>query len=432
MEKLYTHEGGPAQSGSHQDQLRRAVTSCLLWEDSFYESGVDIAQRIHELANYCSGHFVLSLAHEVKTQHKLRHAPMWLMLSVLPRKDVTGEAKAKMVESLVTRADDLAEFVAMYWKDGKKPLPASLKRGLAAAFEKFDEYQFAKYNSPGAVRLRDVMFLVHPNPGKGRKKIYKRIANDTLKTPDTWEVSLSGGGDKTETFTRLLQEDRLGYLAALRNLRNMDGVDRTMVEKRLLSKKGRGNILPFQFISAAMAAPRYEAVIDEAMLSCLSEMDRFPGRTAILVDTSGSMHSPVSERSVIQAIDAAAGMAIMVRELCDDVRVYAWGTDCKETPARRGMALRDALHRTDVGHGTNSGHAVRHAQKDGPWDRMILVTDMQFHDKLGSDDHIKHKYVVNVRGYRNGVGYGNWNWIDGFSAQTMRYMQAIEATKYTH
>ena len=421
---VITHEGGRAQLGSYEDQLRRAVTACLLWEDSFYEDGVAIAERIRVLANQCSGEIVLSLANEVKTKHKLRHAPMWLMLSALPRKDVGATAKAKMVEALVTRADDLAEFVAMYWKDGKKPLPSALKRGLAAAFAKFDEYQFAKYDRPGAVTLRDVMFLVHPNPGE-RKELFKRIADGALKTPDTWEVALSGGADKTDVFTRLLEEGKLGYLATLRNLRNMDKVDSALIERRLMSSSGRGNILPFQFIAAAISTPRYEAVLDVAMLECLSEMPRLPGKTAVLVDGSASMQDSLSKRSTLTYADAAAGLAITVRELCDDVRVYAWASFCKEVPARHGMSLRDAIN-IDVGGSTYGDNAVQFAMKDGPWDRLILITDMQLHDHL-SDYPVPRKYAINVATYKQGVGYGNWHWINGFSAQTLRYIQAIEA-----
>ena len=122
-------------------------------------------------------------------------------------------------------------------------------------------------------------------------------------------------------------------------------------------------------------------------------------------------------------------MAIMARELCDDVRVYAWSSKCMEVPARRGMALRDAITTANVGHATFGNEAVAHAMEDGPWDRMIVISDMQLHDNLRDTPTIQHKYMVNVRGYEKGVGYGNWQWIDGFSAQTIRYMQELEAVE---
>ncbi|MFB3106109.1 MAG: TROVE domain-containing protein, partial [Pseudomonadales bacterium] len=311
--RVRTHEGGPAQTGDVLQQLRRAVTSCLLWEKAFYESGEDIAERIHALANKCDANFVADLAVEVRKQHGLRHAPLWLILSLLPRDDITGKAKAAAITSVISRCDELTEVIAMYWAskahNGREGvLPNALKRGVAGAFEKFDEYQFAKYRGIGkSVTLRDAFFLTHPKPSKDREDLYKRLANGELKTPDTWEVGLSTGGDKKETFTRLLSTEKLGYLATLRNIRNMveAGVSKQLIKDRLDSSKGRRGVLPFQFISAALMVPGFEDVLDSAMIACLKEMEMFPGKTCILVDTSGSMHSSISDKSILQAVDAA-------------------------------------------------------------------------------------------------------------------------------
>ena len=280
-----------------------------------------------------------------------------------------------------------------------------------------------------SVTLRDALFLTHPKPSKEREDLYKRIANDELKTPDTWEVGLSTGGDKKETFTRLLEQGKLGYLATLRNIRNMveAGVSKGLIKDRLNSPKGRAGVLPFQFLSAAIVVPGFESELDNAMIASLQEMEMFPGKTCILVDTSGSMSSSISDKSILAAVDAASGMAIMARELCDDVKVYAWSTECREVPARRGMALRDAIRNMNVGMATYGDKAVQRALQDGPWDRCIMITDMQLHDKLQGYPEIAHKYIVNVRSYQNGVGYGNWKWIEGFSAQTLRYMRELEA-----
>ncbi len=433
--QVRTHEGGRAQLGDVLQQLRRAVTSCLLWEGTFYESGEDIADRIHTLANQCDGNFVADLAVEVRKQHGLRHAPLWLILSLLPRKDINGEDKAKAITEVISRCDELTEIISMYWAskahNGKEGvLPNALKTGVRNAFAKFDEYQFGKYRGEGkSVTLRDAFFLTHPKPSKDREGLYKRIADDELKTPDTWETNLSAGKDKRETFTRLLTTEKLGYLATLRNIRNMveAGVSKPLIKARLDSSKGRKGVLPFQFISAALSVPGFEAQLDSAMIAALGEMEMFPGKTCILVDTSGSMGSKVSEKSILQRVDAAAGMAIMTRELCDDVKVFAWSTTCKEIPARRGMALRDAIRNTDVGWGTHGDLAVQTALQSGPWDRCIMISDMQLHDNLQAYPEIKHKYIVNVASYQHGVGYGNWNWIDGFSAQTLHYMRELEA-----
>jgi len=116
-----------------------------------------------------------------------------------------------------------------------------MKRGLARAFAKFDEYALAKYDRESAVRLRDVLFLSHPKAeNEAQDALWKRLIADELKTPDTWQVALSGGADKRETFERLIREVQLGYLALLRNLRNMieAGCDHDLVRAAIIARKG--------------------------------------------------------------------------------------------------------------------------------------------------------------------------------------------------
>ena len=102
------------------------------------------------------------------------------------------------------------------------PLSGQVKKGLAAAFPKFDEYQLAKYDRGGPIKLRDVLFLCHAKPRDGAQAaMWKKLIAGTMITPDTWEVALSAGTDKREAWERLLREQKLGALALLRNLRNM-------------------------------------------------------------------------------------------------------------------------------------------------------------------------------------------------------------------
>src|SRR5262249_14486978 len=133
---------------------------------------------------------------------------------------------------VIQRADELTEFVAIYWSDGRVPLSKKVKLGLAAAFGKFDEYALAKYDRPGPIKLRDVLFLTHAKPrDEAQAALWKRLVDGELTTPDTWEVALSAGGDKRSAWERLLSERKLGALALIRNLRNMQivGVDEGLV-----------------------------------------------------------------------------------------------------------------------------------------------------------------------------------------------------------
>src|SRR6202045_1744172 len=216
-----THEGAPARNVSTELQLRRSVLACLLWESQFYEDGVEIAGRIAELVPKVAPEKVAALAVEGRERMKLRHAPL-LLVREMARHATHRGFVAETLARVIQRADELAEFVAIYWADGRAPLSGQVKKGLAAAFTKFDEYALAKYDRAGVVRLRDVLFLCHAKPvDAAQAELWKRLIEGNLFTPDTWEVALSGGGDKRAHWERLLAERKLGALALLRNLRNM-------------------------------------------------------------------------------------------------------------------------------------------------------------------------------------------------------------------
>jgi 60 kDa SS-A/Ro ribonucleoprotein len=191
-----THEGAPARSVTAELQLRRSVLCCMLWENEFYESGVAIAERIASLVPKVDAETVAALAVEAREKMKLRHAPL-LLVREMARLQTHRHLVADTLARVIQRADELAEFVSIYWKDGKQPLSAQVKKGLALAFAKFDEYALAKYNRDGQVKLRDVLFLCHAKPsGEAQAALWKRLAEGELATPDTWEVRLSAGAEK--------------------------------------------------------------------------------------------------------------------------------------------------------------------------------------------------------------------------------------------
>ena len=133
-----THEDARARHLSPELQLRRSVLACLLWESQFYEDGVEIAGRIAELVPKVAAEKVAALAVEAREQMKLRHAPL-LLVREMARHASHRALVADTLARVIQRADELAEFVALYWKDGRVPLSGQVKKGLAAAFPKFDE-----------------------------------------------------------------------------------------------------------------------------------------------------------------------------------------------------------------------------------------------------------------------------------------------------
>jgi len=418
-----THEGAPARNISVELQLRRSVLACLLWEDQFYEDGVEIAGRIQSLVPKVKAEAVAALAVEARDKMKLRHAPL-LLVREMARHKTHREGVARTLAQVIQRADELAEFVAIYWKDGKAPLSAQVKKGLAQAFRKFDEYQLAKYDRSGPIRLRDVLFLCHAKPRDAEQAaLWKRLVQGELETPDTWEVALSSGADKREAWERLLRERKLGALALLRNLRNMKqaDVDESIV-LATLEAMNTSRVLPFRFLAAARYAAQWEESLERAMLGSLRQQEKLPGRTVLLVDVSGSMIAALSRRSEMLRTDAAYGLAILLREICEKAVVFTFSQDLVEVPPRRGFALRDALETSQPHLGTYLGQALEKIRES--YDRIIVITDEQAHDRVPGPRG--RGYTINVASNKNGVGYGAWTHIDGWSEAVVEYIRALE------
>jgi 60 kDa SS-A/Ro ribonucleoprotein len=457
---IFTHGGAKAQKINAKLQLQRSVLTSLLWEDSFYESGDSVARRISALVPEVNPVDVVDIAFMAKFDMKLRHAPLYLMRELSRytpgHLKKTGfeyawdtEKVSALVESginaVIRRPDEVSEFLAMYWKDKKQPISAAVKRGLAKAFSKFNEYQLAKWNKDKDIKLRDVMFLTHPNPKTvDAALLFKKLADKTLATPDTWEVALSAGKDKRETFERLLREGKLGGMALLKNLRNMteSGVDGDLIRERL--ERGVGFALPFQFITAAKYAPRYSTSIEVAMLKSLEGMEKLPGRTLLVVDTSGSMFSRLSKKSEMTRMDAAAALSILARNLCEESVIYATaGNDSTRKHATMelpehlsGFALSETIvnsQRKIGGGGIFLVQCLEYISKrgHGVFDRVVVFTDEQDCDVKANPQNASRlgtfNYVVNVANEKNGISYKNtWDHVDGFSERIFDYIRAFE------
>jgi hypothetical protein len=277
------------------------------------------------------------------------------------------------------------------------------------------------------VKLRDVLFLAHAKPvDTTQAELWKRLVEGELATPDTWEVALSSGADKRQAWERLLAENKLGALALLRNLRNMaeakvseqairDGMARMKTER----------VLPFRFIAAARYAPQWEAELEKAMFRSLEGQAKLPGKTVLLVDVSGSIDAPLSRRSEMRRNDAAYGLAVLLREIAEQVSVYSFSDGLVRVPSRQGFALRDAINSSQRHSGTFLGKALGEIhEKDATYNRLIVITDEQSHDPVPNPKALG--YLINVASYQNGVGYGRWTHIDGWSDSVIEYIRAAE------
>lgn len=440
--------GAIAAKLTPEQELRRLSAACLLWEDTFYDNGVALAGRIKELVPQCKPAFVAECAKEMRSAQHLRHAPLMLVRE-MARHDSHKRLVGKLLPQVIQRADELAEFVAIYWKEGRAPLSKQVKNGLAAAFHNFNEYELAKYDRAGPVRLRDVLFLCHAKPAnKEQEDMWKRLIDGKLETPDTWETALSAGADKAETFTRLMDQGKLGALAFLRNLRNMEqaGV-RTDDIIAYGERVNLQRILPFRFVAAERHVHNdaLKVMLNDMLLRGCAQRPKLPGKTVVIVDVSGSMsYGNVSSKSELTRLDAAGALAAILRESCEDAVLFATaGKDhshahaTMEVPPIRGMELVNKFTDNGFAHQIGGGGIFLAQVMDYTWklvgqaDRVVVLTDEQDCDHKANPKTARtwggFNYLLNVSNHKNGIGYGDgWVHIDGWSEACIDYMIAFE------
>lgn len=452
MSRTVRVAGGMGKPAANQDAealLRRCVMACLLWEDMAYESGTGNSDSIAELIPQVEPGIVADICIEARQKQKLRHVPLFIARE-MARIPAYNKYLDTVLPKIITRADQLTDFVALYFnkkgdRRGEKgvKLTAKVKKGLAAAFENFHEYHFAKYNREGPVRIRDVMFMVHPRPANAdREALYKKIADNTLDTPLTWETELSAGKDKKKTFTKLLKDNKLGGLAFLRNIRNIEqsGVDYKVVEQGF-SKLHNANLLPLNFIGADANSNTYNQLIEKSMLETFGNRPKLTGHTVFILDVSGSMGSAVSARSQFNRMDAGIALCILAQESCERCTIYitggGWEVHKTEVvKGRRGFALRDQI-KTMIpnmgGGGIFTAQALDYVatkHKTGDVDRIIVFSDSQDCDRSRKlpKPFGKTNYIVDVSAHKHGINYkGCWTAeISGWSESFLDYIQAAE------
>jgi hypothetical protein len=272
----------------------------------------------------------------------------------------------------------------------------------------------------------------------------------------TWEDALSLGGDKLDKrklWESLIDADALGYMAMIRNLRNFDeaGVSKAHAKKvaEIIADPERvksSRQLPYRYLSAYKAAPslRWGQALEEALDLSTANVPKLRGRTLVLVDTSASMQTPLSDRSSVHYVEAAAlfGVALARSAAKVDLHGFATGTFRHEL-AYGGSVLRQTKQLVDrvgeAGHGTDIAGAVR-ATFNGH-DRVVILTDMQTMRGIGYGSAYGQRvtdsvpanvplYAWNLAGYEASMmptGSGNRHEFGGFSDSAFSIMQTLEA-----
>ena len=433
--------------------LRRAVLANLLWENIAYMDGQKVADEIKRLIPLCNPKDVATLTVEARVMQKLRHTPLFLAVEMC-KYETTRPYVKEILPQIITRADMLTDFMALYWADGKCPICNAAKKGLAEAFHNFNEYKFAKYDRDTEIKLRDVMFMVRPKPvNQLEALLYKKIADRTLETPETWEVLLSKAhtaDEKKAVWTKLIEEGKIGGKAMLMNLRNMQsaGVPRPIIVNGLNTLKG-AMLLPLDFLKAMRESSGLEREIEDAMLKTYENMPKLPGKTLFIVDVSGSMGYITSNGSAFSRLDQAASMAMLAANQCEDFELVCTAGDdwkCVESQKRiiypsKGFNLFkeiDAARHELGGGGIFTAQCLDKLRKElgdkiHNYERIIIFSDSQDID-VSNGHNVKprpfgkYNYICDVSCHTKGINYkGVWTAeISGWSEHFLTYIAAFE------
>ncbi|MDR2916609.1 MAG: TROVE domain-containing protein [Tannerella sp.] len=422
--KTVNHEGEQAYRLSPEWQLYTAtVTSSL--SDKFYESAETRIETLRTLIGKCDPLFVAKLAVYTRRQMNLRSVP--LVLAVELAKIHRGDATVrKMINKIVQRADEITELLAYYQlankrKDTKKlnRLSKQIQAGLQDSFNRFDEYQFAKYNRDAEVKLRDALFLVHPKAvTEEQQALFDKIVNNELETPYTWETELSQLGQqkfgseeaKSKAFRakweELIDSEKVGYMALLRNLRNIleaevsnEHIHKVCSTLSSQTAVRRSKQLPFRFLAAyreiskltSTYAGRIMDALEAAVTVAAENIKGFESGTGVLIacDVSGSMQKPVSPRSKILAYDIGLMLAMLLKSRCANAITGMFGDTWKviNVPTKSILANVDAFYRREgeVGYSTN-GYLVIESllEQKTKVDKILFFTDMQLWNSHGN------------------------------------------------
>lgn len=429
------HEGAKAWTMSPELELYTAVVTASL-SNTFYEKQDERVDRIAALVEKVDHEFVAKLAVYTRNVMNLRSIPLLLVVE-LARVHSGDDLVSRTVEKVVRRADEIMELLMCYqWRNPSGQvkklarLSSQIKKGLQRVFNNFDEYQFAKYNRNNMeVKLRDALFLIHPKAKDAAQQvIFDKIASDSLQVPYTWEVELSALGqeaygskaDKDAAFAakweELIASNKVGYMALMRNLRNMlelnvDHGSIARVSNRLSNPAQvlKSKQLPFRYLSAyreiknvtSLSTSLVMQALENAVKVAARNIEGFGPSTRVLIasDVSGSMYSAISAKSSVQLYDVGLLLSMLMRYSCKQVISGIFGDTWMPVnlPGRDILATTMQLHELEgrVGYSTNGYKVIDWLISNKMVvDKVMMFTDMQLwnSDSYYGDRHIADRW----------------------------------------
>ena len=382
--------GWAAYAMDDKSKLVSQVLTSFFNESKFYGDNSEELEETLKKVIKVNPDFVSRLAIFARREFNMRSVSH--VLAGYLAHEVEGKPFVKeTVKNIVLRGDDATEILAFYLSKFGKPIPNSLRKALRDVFTGFDSYTLAKYKGESkSVKMRDILCLCRPAPkSEEQSATWKALLEGTLAPAYTWETELSTRGNTKEVWQELIASGKVGYMALLRNLRNILNADpenaRDVLEKIANPDEVRkSRQLPFRFMSAYRNVPgsswlagMAKEALDDAADVAVANLPKIPGRTVIAIDVSSSMYSPVSERSDVMCSDIAMLLGVIANRICESARVFTFDTDIRElnVPRRNGI-ISTAESLPVHGGGTNMYLPFQKMLNEHiDCDRVIILSD---------------------------------------------------------
>lgn len=381
-------EGHAAYEMDDKTKLVTQVLTSFINEAKFYGDNTGELKETLKRVIDRDAEFVSKLAVFARREFNMRTVSH--VLTAFLAHEPKGKEYVRMtVKGVALRGDDVTEIMSFYLSEFGKPVPNSLKKGINDVLVTFDEYTLAKYKAEGkSVSMRDVFRITRPTPADPEQSaMFKRLIDGVLSVPVTWETELSAHGNNKETWTKLIDSSKVGYMALLRNLRSMIKADPDNIEtvyKRLENPKAvrRSRQLPFRFMSAyreieSIAGSRAFDALERAAAASVANMPVLKGTTVIAVDVSGSMSYRLSQNSNVSCAETGMLLGLIANRICENSIVYTFNNRIEKLSVSRSDGiLRTALTTARAYGGTNMELPfVKMIDDRVKADRIIIISD---------------------------------------------------------
>lgn len=409
--------GHAAYKMTDKEKLVSQVLTSFFNEKKFYGDNTNDMKATIQRVVKKDPEFVAKLAVFARRVFNMRSVSH--VLTAYLAHEVEGKPYTReVVKAVSLRGDDVTEIMAAYLSMFGKPIPNALKKGVGDVLRGFDEYTLAKYKGTGkAVKMRDLLCLCRPKPMNAEQSDWwLQLLNDELETPYTWETELSAKGNNAKTWAALIDSGKVGYMATLRNLRNILNANPSNVHKALALIENpeavkRSKQLPFRYLSAYrevshMGSWVLDALENAADAAC-ENVPKLAGTTVIAVDTSGSMSNRVSANSTVRCVEIAMLLGLIANRICENSYFYTFNNDIAQRPTSRRTAILEAATNARAGGGTSMYLPFEKMMKDGvKADRIIILSDNECNS--GGGWYSRKPVQVLADEYRKQTGNDIW------------------------